>query len=218
MSAVGVSGEGRTVGGLLVPYGVWSEVDSAIEGNFLERWMFGALRKSIVERLRERVRGFFEHKRSRLFGSAPVMDLRRVWEEEGGAFYEAELLDGLPGFFLDGLRKGLYGSSIGAKPVEVDTVRNPKRSAHNPSGLEERTYREVDLFDISIVAQPHYAGTTVALRALPTARPGMIYRSAPLVVAPAWALEPPAVRDYLADIDYLADPEPVDYLTADVTL
>jgi hypothetical protein len=47
----------------------------------------------------------------------------------------------------------------------------------------------------------------------------MIYRASPsaVVVAPAWALEPRAPRDYLADPpDYLAD-EPFDYL-ADAVL
>jgi phage head maturation protease len=202
---------GQTVSGMLVPYGRWEEINSPVEGRFMERWAYGSLRSSFAERMKTKIRGYFEHGKSALFGRQAVMDVRRVWEEASGAWYEAELLDGLPPYLVDGIRRGLYGTSIGASPVKVDTVSRPGRSAHNPHGLEERTYIEAVAHDISLTPRPVYAGTEVSLRSRAEPEHGeTIWRSSPspVVVTPSWWLEAPAPRDYLADIDYFADPLP----------
>jgi hypothetical protein len=107
---------GRTVAGMLVPCGRWTEVRNSAEGHFLERWAYGSLRSSFAERMRSRVRGYFEHGKSAIYGRQAIMDLTRVWEESSGAWYEADLLDGLPPYLIDGLKRGLYGTSIGAVP------------------------------------------------------------------------------------------------------
>jgi phage head maturation protease len=149
--------------GRVVPYGEWSEVNSA-EGHFMERFAYGSFTKTLKERA-SRIRMFFEHGRSRLFDSQPIAELRETWEQPDGVYFRAALLDGLPELFHDGLRRGLYGASIGAQILKADRVRAPRRSAHNPDGLEERTYTEVRAFDYSITPRPHYASALVALRA-----------------------------------------------------
>lgn len=154
-----------TVQGLVVPYGQWSEVDSVMEGHFMERFKAGSLRKTFSESL-TRMRGFFEHGRSRLFASTPIMDITRTWETDEGAHAEANLLDGLPDWMIDGLRRGLYGFSLGARPVKVERNRRPRPSAHNPKGLEERTYLELRAHDISLTPQPHYAESVAILRSI----------------------------------------------------
>jgi hypothetical protein len=102
----------------------------------------------------------------------------------------------------------------GAAPVDLaevpgatqgDRVRRPGRSAHNPDGLEERTILAADVFDVSITPRPAYPRTLVALRSGPQREPGTIWRAAPpVVLAPAWALEAPNLRqrDYIGDPDY----------------
>ena len=213
-------GSGLRVGGRLVPYNQFTEIDNEREGHFLERFAPGCCSRSFADRIASRLRGFFEHGISRLFGRTPIMDIERTWEQADGAYFEAELLRGLPESFIDGLRRGLYGTSIGCKPVNVSRVRNPGRSAHNKGGLEERTYTEVSVHDISLTARPHYAGTDVALRS--HTDDGLIYRSSTpsILVAPAWALPEPRsspTRDWLLPEpararrrDYLAGPP--DYL------
>jgi hypothetical protein len=65
------------------------------------------------------------------------MAIERTWEQPDGAYYRASLLDGLPDVFLSCLRRGLYGTSIGAKILKSDRTRKPGRSSWNPEGLEE---------------------------------------------------------------------------------
>lgn len=155
----------QTVEGVVVPYGQWSEVDSVMEGHFLERFAAGSLRKSFSEGF-SRVKGYFAHGKSSLFDRAPVMELREAWEDGNAAYFRANLLRGLPEWMIDGLRRGLYGASLGAEPVKVERTRYPKRSQHNPQGIEERTYRELRAYDISLTPAPHYEQATVMLRSI----------------------------------------------------
>lgn len=152
------------VEGRIVPYEQWSEVDSIIEGHFMERFARGSFTKTLLERVNE-MRVYFEHGRSRLFDSQPIAVLREAWEQPDGLYFRAGLLDGLPELFLNGLRRGLYGASIGAKVLKIDRNRWPEKSPHNPEGIEERTYRELRASDFSITPKPHYAGT-LALRSI----------------------------------------------------
>jgi phage head maturation protease len=195
---------GRIVEGLVVPYDRWLEVDNSREGNFLERWAAGSLRKSFGAL--KPMRGFFDHGRSKTFDRAPVMNIEEAWETDKGAFFRASLLDGIPGYMVDGIRKGLYGASIGASPTVVESVRFPGKSPHNPKGIEERTYREVQAFDISLTASPAYEEATVTLRAVDYlgSEPAGIVRVA---LEPVHFAKRP-VRDYFAD-------EPHDYLSED---
>lgn len=154
-----------TVEGMVVPYGEWSEVDSILEGHFFERFAPGSLKKTFTESVR-RMKGYFEHGRSRMFERAPIMDIQEAWDTEHGAFFRASLLAGIPDFIVDGIRRGLYGASIGARPVVVERDANPGKSDYNPKGLEERTYKELRAFDISLTPTPHYEEATVMMRSL----------------------------------------------------
>ena len=154
----------QTIEGLVVPYGQWSEVDSVIEGHFLERFSFGSLAKSFSEGF-ARMKGYFEHGQSKMFDRTPIMALRRVWETEAAAWFEANLLRGLPPHMIDGIRHGQYGVSLGATPIKMERNTHPRKSEYNPKGLEERTYKELRAYDISLTPAPHY-DTPVMLRSI----------------------------------------------------
>lgn len=158
-------GDEPLVEGMVVPYGQWSEVDSVIEGHFMERFAVGSLRKTFAETIR-RVKGYFEHGHSRMFDRTPIMEIRETWETDAGAFFRASLLNGLPEWMIDGIRRGLYGVSLGARPINMERTRYPKASAHNPQGLEERTYRELRASDISLTPAPHYPETVTVFRSI----------------------------------------------------
>jgi phage head maturation protease len=203
----------RTIEGQVVPYGQWLEVDNPREGHFLERFAPGSLRTSFG--FLRRLKGYFDHGRSRTFDRAPVMQITETWETGAGAFFRAALLDGIPSYIVDGIRRGLYGASLGAEPVDVDVDRFPERSAHNPKRLEERTYREVKAFDISLTASPAYESATVALRAKDClgSEPDAILRVA---LEPVHFLASPSARhnyvpapsrrhDFIPARDYLAE-------------
>jgi len=153
------------VEGRVVPYEEWSEVDSVVEGHFMERFARGSFTKTLAERVGE-VKVYFEHGRSKIFDSQPIAEVRETWEQPDGVYFRAALLGGLPELFRDGLRRGLYGASVGAKVLKLERVRAPKESSYNPSRLEERTYKELRAFDYSITPRPHYASATVALRSI----------------------------------------------------
>lgn len=155
----------ETIDSMVVPFNEWIEVDSVFEGNFVERFAPGSLKKTLRENMR-RIRVYFEHGFSKLYDSQPIADLQRAWEEPDAAWFTATLLDGLPDVLLSGLRRGLYGASIGAQIVKVETNENPEPSDHNPKGLEERTYTEVQAHDFSITPRPAYASTSVSLRSI----------------------------------------------------
>jgi phage head maturation protease len=184
--------------GRVVPYNEWTEIDSVVEGHFMERFAPGSFARTLAGRASRAIKVFFEHGRSKLFDTQPIAELRETWEQPDGLYFKAALLGGLPELFRDGLRKGVYGASIGAKIVKADRVRSPGRSAHNPDGLEERTYTEVRAFDYSITPRPQYASAMVALRSITDevrrsprpARPTRDY----LAAEPAWRLPAPSTR------------------------
>jgi hypothetical protein len=157
-------GDDPEVEGPIVPYGEWSEVDSVIEGHFMERFAAGSLTKSLTESF-SRVKGYFEHGKSRMFDRTPIMEIRQTWDTEKSSFFRAGLLNGLPEWMVDGIRKGLYGVSLGAQPIQVQRTRRPEASDFNPKGLEERTYTELRVHDISLTPAPHY-DTPVVLRSI----------------------------------------------------
>ncbi len=151
--------------GRMMPYNEWTEINSKIEGHFMERFAPGALTKSIAER-GSRIRALFEHGLDASFGNQPIAMIDEMSDEEDGAHYRASLLDGLPSLLLSGLKRGLYGSSIRYWPVKWDRVRSPRPSEHNPQGIPEITVREAGFREFSVVTFPQYAGATARMRSV----------------------------------------------------
>lgn len=155
----------ETIESKIVPFNEWLEVDSIFEGNFMERFAPGSLKKTFKENL-NRIRVYFEHGFSKVYDSQPIAEVLRAWEEPDAGWFRASLLDGLPELLLSGIRRGQYGASIGARIVKVETNDSPKPSVYNPKGLEERTYTEVQAHDFSITPRPAYGSTSVSMRSI----------------------------------------------------
>jgi HK97 family phage prohead protease len=143
----------------MVPYNEWTEVDSKREGNFLERFAPGSLSKALKER-GSRIRALFQHGMDSLIGRQPIADIEEMWEREDGAHFRSRLLEGVPELIVSGLRRGLYGSSISFRASKFERVSHPRRSAHNPDGVEERTITEAGIYEFSLVTFPQYQGAT----------------------------------------------------------
>ena len=137
----------------MLPFNEWTEVRSAKEGNFFERFALGSLSKSIRERS-ARIRALFQHGTDSLLGRQPIASIEEMWEREDGAHYRSRLLSGVPELVVSGLRAGLYGSSVSFRARRFERVSRPRRSAHNPDGLEERTITEADVYEFSFVTFP----------------------------------------------------------------
>ena len=154
---------GPTLEGRMVPYNEWTEINSSVEGHFLERFAPGALARTLGARARS-IRVLFEHGNDNMLGRQPIASIDEMRDEHDGAYYRASLLDGLPALLVSGLRRGLYGSSVRFGASKLDRVRSPGRSAHNPNGIPERTIREALIKEFSVVTFPQYQGATAIVR------------------------------------------------------
>lgn len=158
------NGEGHVLEGRMMPYGEWTEVRSSIEGHFLERFSPGSLAKTMAERA-SRIRVMFEHGLDFL-GRQSIAAGISFDDREDGAYYDASLFRSVPDLILEGLRHGVYGSSIRFRPVKWDRIRSPRPSDYNPQGLPEHTVREAYVSEFSVVSFPQYEGATAAVRSL----------------------------------------------------
>jgi HK97 family phage prohead protease len=132
---------GPTLYGYFSRSNEWTEIASAWEGNFMERFAPGAHKKTLREG-RDRLRVLFQHGQDPEVGDKPIAEIRDVYEDDQGAFYEARLFDGLPPLILEGLRAGQYGASFRFSVVREQWDEDPGASDHNPKGLPERTVKE----------------------------------------------------------------------------
>jgi HK97 family phage prohead protease len=157
--------DGPVLFGHFARYNEWTEIRSAYEGHFMERFAPGAFKKTLQEQ-RDRLRVLFQHGNDPDIGDKPIAELRDVGEDEEGAFYEARLFDGLPALVMSGLRAGQYGASHRFSVLREREEKRPERSEHNPDGLPERTVTEARLFEFGPVTFPAYAGATAGVRSM----------------------------------------------------
>lgn len=144
----------------------WTEINSLFEGNFLERIVPGAFRKTFREN-RDRIRALFQHGQDPQIGDKPLGTVEELREDETGGYYEVELLDtAYNRELLPGLEAGLYGASFRFQVMREDKVDEPEASAENPKGLPERSLKELRLFEFGPVTFPAYAEATAGVRSL----------------------------------------------------
>src|SRR6266540_1769955 len=156
-------GERGILTGLFGPLNEWVEINSVVEGHFMERFGQGSYEKTFSERA-SRIRCLHRHGRDPLVGQNPIGKITSLYEGAEAAHYEVELFEGLPPLILAGYRDGQYGSSHTFKPVKQEFVARPRRSEHNPTGLPEVTYTEVYIHEFGPCPFPIYSSTTAAMR------------------------------------------------------
>jgi HK97 family phage prohead protease len=141
----------------------WTEIDSWIEGRFMERIAPGSLKKTFRERAAD-IRVLFQHGRDPMVGDKPIAEIEEMREDDEGAYHESRLLDGVPELIVSGLRAGQYGQSFRMEIMKEVEDTEPGVSDHNPAGLPERTIREIRLHEFGPVTFPAYANTEAGLR------------------------------------------------------
>jgi HK97 family phage prohead protease len=143
----------------------WTEINSIFEGHFLERIAPGAFRKTFREN-RDRIRALFQHGSDPQVGDKPIGRIEELREDEQGAYYEVSLYDGVPELVVSGLRDDQYGASFRFQVMREDVVEEPEASDENPRALQERTIKEVRLFEFGPVTFPAYSEATAGVRSL----------------------------------------------------
>jgi HK97 family phage prohead protease len=154
---------GLTMVGHFARFNEWTEIDSALDGRFMERIAPGAFARTFKNE-RAGVRVLFNHGRDPSIGNkvlGPIVDLR---EDERGGYFQVPLLDtSYTRDLIPALEEGLYGSSFRFRVMRESIDAKPARSSYNPDALPERTLREVKLFELGPVTFPAYAGATAGL-------------------------------------------------------
>jgi HK97 family phage prohead protease len=144
----------------------WAEIDSWLEGSFLERIAPGAFRKTIREN-RGQVKVLFQHGADPQIGDKPLGRLARLEEDSLGGYYEVPLLDtSYNRELLPGLQADLYGASFRFKVLREELVDAPEASEENPRGLAERTIKEAQLYELGPVTFPAYPEASAGVRSL----------------------------------------------------
>jgi HK97 family phage prohead protease len=148
------------------PVNEWTEINSAWEGRFMERFAPGAWRKTIKER-GDKIRALFQHGADPMIGDKPLGPFRTLEENDGGGYAEVALLDtSYNRDLLPGLQEGLYGSSHRFAALREEENVDPDPSEQNPNGLPERTIKEARLYELGPVTFPAYAGATAGMRSM----------------------------------------------------
>jgi len=143
----------------------WTEIDSWIEGRFLEQIDPKAFNKTFRERADD-IRVLFQHGRDPMVGDKPIAEIQELRADDEGAYHESRLFDGVPDLILSGLRAGQYGQSFRMEILREDEKAEPGVSDHNPLGLPERTIKEIRLHEFGPVTFPAYANTTAGIRSM----------------------------------------------------
>jgi len=144
----------------------WTEINSAWEGNFLERIAPTAMNKTFDEN-RAGMKVLYDHGHDPQIGNKPLGPIRDLYPTETGARYGVPLFDtSYNRDLLPGLKAGVYGASFRFKVIREEFEKNPARSDYNPRGLPERTITEARVMEFGPVTFPAYEGATAGVRSL----------------------------------------------------
>ncbi len=144
----------------------WTEINSLFEGRFMEQIAPGAFKKTFKENLKG-MRCLFQHGRDPQVGMKPLGPIDEVGEDQEGARYVVPMDDtSYNRDLLPGLRQGLYGASFRFQVLREEVNTEPKRSKHNPEGIEERTIVECRVREFGPVTFGAYEDATAGLRGI----------------------------------------------------
>jgi HK97 family phage prohead protease len=161
-------GEMPTLVGHLAVFNQWAEINSVVEGHFLERIDPGAFTKTIMES-RDSMRVLFQHGKDPTIGDKPLGPIRSLEVDAEGLAYEVPLLDTSYNRDIVAMLSAdppVLGSSFRFKVMRESVDRKPTRSDHNPRRLPERTVQEVRMQEFGPVTFPAYSGAKAGLRSL----------------------------------------------------
>ena len=157
-----------TLVGHVAVFNQWAEINSVVEGHFLERIDPGAFTKTIKES-RDSMRVLFQHGKDPTIGDKPLGPIRSLEADSEGLAYEVPLLDTSYNRDIVAMLAAdppVLGSSFRFKVMRESVNRKPDRSEHNPRRLPERTVQEVRMQEFGPVTFPAYSGAKAGLRSL----------------------------------------------------
>jgi HK97 family phage prohead protease len=155
-----------TLRGHFAVWDTWTEIRSAYEGHFMERFSPTAMTKTLSERGKQ-IKVLFQHGKDPQIGDKPLGVPSKVEPDERGAYYEVPLFDtSYNRDLIPALDAGAYGASFRFQVVTEDFNKTPSRSDGNPHGIPERTVTEAKVIEFGPVTFPAYANATAGLRSM----------------------------------------------------
>lgn len=158
-------GEGSVLSGHFAVFNRWTEINSWIEGHFLERIAPGAFKKTFTETV---PKVLFQHGRDNVVGDRPLGTIKELREDgDKGAFYEVDLFDtSYNADLIPGLRAGVYGASFRFRSTREEFEETPDPTDWNPDRLPLRTIKEAQVSEFGPVTWPAYEDATAAVRSI----------------------------------------------------
>lgn len=156
-------GDGLTLTGYAAVFNSPTRI-SGWEGDFIETIAPGAFKHTIRN---SRPVMQFDHGQHPFWGSFTIATIRKLREDTHGLYVEARME---PGWFTEPLRwaireQAISGMSFRFSVVKDDWTRQGKDRV--------RTLKEVRLYELGPVVNPAYLDTSVAIRSLERAIPGI---------------------------------------------
>jgi hypothetical protein len=164
LRAAGEDGKIPTLVGYPIVFNQWTEINGW-EGRFLERVAPGAVTKTLKDQ-DGKIPLLFDHGMDPQIGNKPLGKISTIEPRDYGLYIEAPLDDTSYNADLGAsLRSGaLDGMSFRMTVTRDDTELPDEATEHNPDRLEERTLREIKLFEVSVVMFPAYEATMAGMR------------------------------------------------------
>jgi HK97 family phage major capsid protein/HK97 family phage prohead protease len=144
------------------------EINSWMEGNFIERIAPGAFKRTMKNRSGETpIRVLLEHGLDPMVGDKPLGVPEVLEERDGGGYAETPLFDTSYNRDLaPALAAGAYGQSFRFQVLRDEWDEEPEPSESNPRGIAERTIKEVRMIEFGPTVFPASPATnsTTGLR------------------------------------------------------
>jgi HK97 family phage prohead protease len=152
--------------GHLAVFNEWTEINSPVEGHFMEVIAPGAFTRTLREN-GESVRLLLEHGHDPGLGDRPIARPTVLREDDKGLYYEGELFPGVPEVVVEGIKAGQYGASFRFRPRDEIFEDRPTPGPHNPRRLPQRVLLDVDLVEGGPVTFGQYRGASSGVRSEP---------------------------------------------------
>lgn len=153
------------------PFNSWYRIASFWEGDFMERTVPGAFKRTIaahnaaVRTDAHNVKTLFNHGMDMYIDQKLLGDIDELAEDADSPRSTVWLWDtSYNRDLLPGLRSGAYGSSFMFRVLRDEWNNEPDKSDYNPDGLPERTIKEVRLFEAGPVTWPANPAATAGMR------------------------------------------------------
>lgn len=112
----------------------------------------------------------FDHGQHPVLGSIPIGSIESLAEDTRGLLVRARLFDN---WMTEPVRQAIEAKAIDGMSFRFQVVQDTRTEPKNAGELRQRLIKEVRLFELGPVVFPAYSDTTVSLRSLASAVPGL---------------------------------------------